>query len=690
MHILQKIGVGLAVFTWLAISLFAAKKEATFDSESLKYKTISDVLISPGGELTLIAFLTPYFDKEDPHKSTWRTSFLITSNKRSSQKDISMEGPADFYNLQWAPNGKWISYISPGDKFLSLWIISLETLKSQKLLELDHDIHAHKWAPNGAKIAIAQRFVDKNNTTPNQIILTESTKSYSHLYVVDVTDKLTIGNNPTQLTSEFLYLTSANIKSDDLFSWSPDSLTIAFLSQSAADLENQTSQISTVDIKTGKITSLVNEKGGYLYPLYSPDGKWLAYVTNVFPEKKKVQNNSLEVGPLRVCLTNVEDHQKRCLAKTYNEQPHLLNWTADSSFVVVSESYRTLNQVYKLPVNGKDPIAIFKKQDQLIKSGSFDSKNDFLVYTVESFTEPPEVFIKSLDDEASKQISHLQEAPILDKFQSEVIKWKSKDGKEIEGILILPEKRQRGKKYPVIVLAHDGPNDVWSQQYVGELLDIPINLLELLNKGYAILAPNYRGSTGYGLEFRQANFKDLGGKDLEDLMSGVRHIIKEEIADSNKIAIWGWGYGGYLATWAIIQTQLFKTAVVGAGINDWISFVGQTSDPELWEAYMGGYYWDDYDFWFSRSPSLHLANAKTPTLIQAGDGDYKFPYYQAMQLNYSLTDFKIPNHLILYPNQEHSFSNPQVLLEARTDLLKWLDAHMVPSSSPVILEENKK
>jgi dipeptidyl aminopeptidase/acylaminoacyl peptidase len=173
-------------------------------------------------------------------------------------------------------------------------------------------------------------------------------------------------------------------------------------------------------------------------------------------------------------------------------------------------------------------------------------------------------------------------------------------------------------------------------------------------------------------------------------MEGVHHVIKEGIADPNKIAIWGWGYGGYLATWAITQTQLFKTAIVGAGINDWISFVGQTSKPELWEAYMGGYYWDDYDFWFSRSPSLHLAKAKTPTLIQVGDRDSKFPYYQAMQLNYSLTDFKILNHLILYPNQGHSFSNPQILLEAREDFLKWLDARMTPSSDAVILKEDQK
>ena len=173
-----------------------------------------------------------------------------------------------------------------------------------------------------------------------------------------------------------------------------------------------------------------------------------------------------------------------------------------------------------------------------------------------------------------------------------------RDELKIEGLLYKPIDYQPGKKVPLLTIVHGGPAGNYNNGFsTGNVCPYQV----LAGKGYAILLPNPRGSGNYGYDFRRANVKDWGGEDYWDIMSGVDKLIDIGIADSEKLGITGWSYGGYMTSWVITQTDRFKAASVGAGLANLFSFTGQTDIPEFMNSYWGDWPWNDPELYRSRS-----------------------------------------------------------------------------------------
>ena len=193
------------------------------------------------------------------------------------------------------------------------------------------------------------------------------------------------------------------------------------------------------------------------------------------------------------------------------------------------------------------------------------------------------------------------------------------------------------------------------------------------SRGYAVLRCNVRGSGGYGAEFRRSNFRDWGGGDYRDILSGVDALVARGVADPDRMGVMGWSYGGYMTSWVITQTKRFKAASVGAGVTNLMSFSGTTDIPSFIPDYFGGEHWDAFDAWRKHSAMFNIKGVTTPTLIQHGEADLRVPISQSYELYNALKRQAVPAKMVVYPRQPHGIQEPKLMLDAMTRNVEWFD-----------------
>jgi dipeptidyl aminopeptidase/acylaminoacyl peptidase len=267
---------------------------------------------------------------------------------------------------------------------------------------------------------------------------------------------------------------------------------------------------------------------------------------------------------------------------------------------------------------------------------------------------PPEIWAGQIGSGEISRLSDLN--PQLDDVQlapMEPIHWQSRDGERIDGWLLTPAEAENGQRLPLIADVHGGPSSAWGATFHATWHDWGQLLAA---EGYAVLLPNPRGSTGKGRDFTAANHDDLGGMDFEDVMAGIDYLVIERgIADPERLGIAGWSYGGFLAAWAVAQSDRFKAAVCGAAVTNWPSKVGTTDIRPFNEDRFAGPLDEAPDNLWQRSPVRYLSNMNTPTLVVHGEADPRVPVSQGLELYLGLRALGVPTDLITYPRQKHSF-----------------------------------
>jgi dipeptidyl aminopeptidase/acylaminoacyl peptidase len=256
--------------------------------------------------------------------------------------------------------------------------------------------------------------------------------------------------------------------------------------------------------------------------------------------------------------------------------------------------------------------------------------------------------------------------------QEEEITWKSTDGKTVGGVLVKPANYRPGQRYPLIVAIHGGPASAdvlgfnggyGAQVYAGE--------------GYAVLRPNYRGSTNYGEKHKTGivgNYFPLG---YDDIMTGVDHLIAQGIVDSTKMGVLGWSAGGHWSNWILTHTDRFKAISSGAGTSNWISMYAQSDVQRNRQFYLGDKLpYDDFDAYWNQSPIKYIKNAKTPTMIHVVEGDPRVPSPQSVELHMALKKLGVPTELYMYPGQSHGIPDPRNQLVKSTAEMAWMDYYV--------------
>jgi len=311
------------------------------------------------------------------------------------------------------------------------------------------------------------------------------------------------------------------------------------------------------------------------------------------------------------------------------------------------------------------------KAEGSLSPASFSRDRTRMVYTFQDMATPPDLYVSGT---ARLEPVRLTDANPWVKSEialgsASVIRWRSTDGTEIEGILMVPPGYTKGERLPLLVHVHGGPAGVFANSFRSQY-QVWAGL------GYAQLMPNVRGSSGYGDRFLRGNMHDIGGGDYQDLMTGVDHVIARGIADPDRMGIRGWSYGGILTGWAITQTHRFKAASAGAMVSDWTSEYGPgfNYNVRLW--YIGGTPWEHPDAYRRMSSLTHVADVTTPTLILHGMNDRTDTEAQSMNFFEALRDQGRTARYIRFPREPHGFREPRHQRIRDIEEIRWMQKYV--------------
>jgi dipeptidyl aminopeptidase/acylaminoacyl peptidase len=412
-----------------------------------------------------------------------------------------------------------------------------------------------------------------------------------------------------------------------------------------------------ISFATGDSRPLVTQPGRDAEPSYSSDGRRIAFHSQAgtwnYFEARHVAIVPSGGGTIRYLTSD----QRYDVFRNGNS----FSWSKDSRTLTYAAGHGTTDVLLRQNV---DTLEVSVLAERISGAASFSADGSSAVYLKTSANRPPEVarLIKGIEI----LLTDLQKDVLsLPAVNSRIVKWRSPDGLDIEGILWLPVGYQPGKPVPLLVELHGGPTGVALHTFpVPRTYPTQV----FLQQGVAVFVPNFRGSCNYGASFRLKNALSQGVGDYQDVMSGIDYLITRGIADRDRLGVMGWSYGGYLTGAVITQTNRFRAASIGAPAVDWITYYGQFdgSKEVLW-TYFGGTPWDVPQNYIRHSTRAGLRNVRTPTLLQVGalDINHNAEIYQA------LTDIKVPVEYVVYPREGHGIVEPKHQRDLMERNLRW-------------------
>ena len=520
------------------------------------------------------------------------------------------------------------------------------------------------WSPDGKSIAFRMADAkteeeEKNDKAKNDFRWVDENLKMSRLYVISVQKDASGKREPRKLTT-------ANYNVDE-FDWSADSSRIAFGHTKSPGANDWTSSdVSVVEVASGKVSVLASTPAAESSPLYSPDGNSIAVLVSDNPPRW-AQSGVIQIFPANGGAPKV-------VAASYDAQPDIAGWSADSKRIYFGEPKGTGLQVYVVDI-AANRIEEVKTSQAVYSALTLNRTGTTFSFVRQTADTPGDVYVASVSDFTPVQISRVNADVKLPAIgRTEVIRWKSKDGKEIEGLLTYPVNYQAGQRVPLILNIHGGPAGVFLQTFIGGRGVYPLATFSA--HGFAILRPNPRGSSGYGTDFRRANVKDWGMGDYQDLMTGVDRVIEMGVADPERLGVMGWSYGGFMTSWTVTQTKRFKAASAGAPVTNLMSFNGTADIPSFVPDYFGGQSWDIMDLYQKHSPMFNVKGVSTPTMIQHGEADVRVPISQGYEFYNALKTQGVPTRMLVLPRQPHGPTEPKMQLAAMKANLEWFEKYL--------------
>ena len=344
--------------------------------------------------------------------------------------------------------------------------------------------------------------------------------------------------------------------------------------------------------------------------------------------------------------------------------------------IYFNEGIRATNQLMMLDVKSGTVRQVTEEKGSL--SVSLDDDTGVVLINYSDPKTPPTMYTTDSIQNTASRASWRQLTdpnPQVKQFalgEEEEITWKSKDGTTVGGVLVKPVGYTAGQRYPLIVAIHGGPASAdvlgfnggyGAQVYAGA--------------GYAVLKPNYRGSTNYGLKHKTDIVGNYFQTGYEDIMAGVDHLIAQGIVDGSKMGALGWSAGGHWSNWILVQTDRFKAISSGAGTSNWISMYAQSDVQRNRQFYLGDKLpYDDFDAYWTQSPLKYIRKAKTPTMIHVVEGDPRVPSPQSVELHMALKQIGVPTELFMYPGNTHGIPDPRNQLVKSVSEMAWMDYYV--------------
>ena len=647
----------LLSITLYFISFTLSAQDAWSPLESMKIKSISQTEISNDGKSVAYVVREPIMEDK---KSEYLSQIWVidTESKENIQYTFNQKSSS---SPKFSPDGKKIAFLSSRSGKNQIWIMNTLGGEARMLTKEKKGVRSIKWSPDGKMISFLKSDDDtedeiKSKENKTDVILVDKNFKYSHIYSYhfdeDTVTKVTSGNY-----------------SVNSFDYSPNGKKIIFSHQEDTNINTGfiNTDISVIDSDGKNLRLLVDRPGRDGNPIFSGDGNKFAFISSGGKQES--------IGLGDVFVYDLKNDVINKLANTFNRSSNIISWTSDDENLIISESVKTTGQLLLLPTNGDGYISWSKeKYNNGVISSVVKSKfSEKIVLCYENLNTPVEVYISETNKPSFEKISDINNLKYPKLSKTEIISWKSYDGKEIEGILTYPKNYKKGSKYPVILQIHGGPAGVFSERFNGRP---GIYMTEYFSeKGYITIKPNPRGSTGYGKEFRYANYKDWGYGDYEDVVSGVDKVIEMGIGDPDRQFVMGWSYGGYLTSFIVTKTNRFKAASMGAGLPNLISMVTTTDIQDYLVAHMGAEFWEDYDTYEKHSAIYQIKNTKTPTQIIHGSNDLRVPFTQGQEFYRALDRLGVDTEMVVYPRTPHGPREPKFLMDVSDRILTWFEKY---------------
>lgn len=663
--------VTVATF-FLATSAWGQQRKIT-PEDYYVLRTVSDPQLSPNGKLVAYVVGTTDQKQNKRHSDIW-----LADVDGSREPRQLTESPEISSSPRWSPDGRAIAFLSARPSSQDgkaikeqVQLLSLQGGEAHALTSLKNGVESFSWSPDGTRlVCVSTR--GPQDATPEDPERSDS-RHYvhptykldgmgffdgrrQHLWVVDV--KSGSGKQ----------ITEGDDWNDTDPQWSPDGMRIAFVSDRSGhfleDVSYNGSEVWVIGAGGGTPVKVSDGEGADGAPRWSPDGAWIAYF-----------GGQIEEEPRRLLLApSTGDAKPKELAKDLDIQVRGLEWGDRGRALYFLSNVRGEVHVFRTDVrSGK--LSQVTSGERFLHAMKTNDESNSLAYTASGFQHTGDLYVAHLDGSQERQITNLNQA-WLKQVQIRPVERMSyivDDGFSVDGFLVRPVGWQEGKKYPMILVIHGGPEGMFGMNWM-------IQVQIFAAHGWAVFYTNPRGSTGYGTKFMQAVVKEWGGKVYTDIMNGVDAILKQNPwIDGDRLGVTGCSFGGSMTNWIVSHTTRFKAAVPMCSVSDYVSDEG-TRDAYYGHAHdFGGDLYQNFDLYWKYSPIRYAMNVKTPTLILHGEADQLVPLEQAEQWFRALHHFHVPSELVIFPRESHgglSNGEPRHVVEVMRWQTYWFERYL--------------
>ena len=672
----------------LALVIFSSSvANAQFTvNDLLNQKRVGDPQLSPDGNHVLYTIGVVNKTENRALTHIYRVDIDGSDTKQLTSGTSSASSP------RWSPDGKHIAYTTGGQ----IWTMEEDGDDKTQVTKISTGASGPVWSPDGKTLAFVSDVYPE--CTTEACNKAEEDKAAGSKVTAKVTDRLLFKHwnewRDRKRTHVFVIPRNGGVARDltpgDFdsppygastgvdYAFSPDSQEIAFLKNlDKIEAASTNSDLFIMPLNGGTAKNITPTNKGYdASPVYTSDGKYILF--------RSQATATFESDRWRIMRYNRTTGETVELTRGFDDYADDVTLSADNKTVYFTSGQRGRTNLYSVPMEPdfRQRIATHVKRVPTDMSSfpSFNSVNlhrdgNTIVFASSSIGAPPEVFSARLDRNETRSLSKANSA--LGFTPTEEIEWNGALQTKNHGFIVKPKNFDPSKRYPLIVLIHGGPqgawNDSWSTRW---------NPQVWANAGYVIFLPNPRGSTGYGQKFINDISGDWGGKVFVDIKNGVAEVIKQPYIDKSRIGAAGASYGGYMVDWILGHNNdprfKFKALMSHAGVYNLESMA--TSTEEIWFVNweFKGMPWENmvnYNRW---SPHKFVRNFNTPTLVTAGELDYRVPVDQSLQLFTALQLRDVESRLLIFPDEGHWILKPQNSELWHNEVLGWFGKHLKP------------